>query len=56
MKTNALQLTLSPSVTLFCLLLGINWYTSIVMGFGFFFVSLLIGDLVGNIYGKRDDD
>ena len=57
MKDNyALQLTLSPSVTLFCLLLGINWYPAIVVGFGAFCVSLLVDDLIGKIYRKRKDD
>ena len=57
MKANyTLQLTLSPSVTLFCLFLGINWYPAIVIGFVSFYVSLLVDDLVDKIYRKMNDD
>lgn len=53
----ALSLALIPSVTLFCLISGINWASAIIIGFGASFIPSVPSALMeGYRAGKKEWD
>ena len=55
--TDALQLALIPSVMMLCIIYGLNWFPSLIIGFGASFLPIVPGVLL-DVYraGKKEWD
>ena len=55
--TDALQLALLPSVTMLCIINGLNWFPALIIGFGASFLPIVPSALAkGYRAGKKEWD